>query len=48
MCKLEGHEIQELRVIETAAMLIQTYIKVVETGKDKHISAEDIKTPEKR
>ena len=27
--KLEGHEIQKLRVIETAAMLIQTDIKAV-------------------
>ena len=40
--KLEGNEIQMLRVIETAAMLIQTDIKAVETRKNKHSSAEDI------
>ena len=40
----EGHEIQKLRVIETAAKLIQTDIKAVETRKDIHLSAEDIQT----
>ena len=45
--KPEGHEIQKLRVIETAAKLIQTDIKVVETRKGILPSAEDISTPEK-
>ena len=40
--KLEGHEIQKLRVIETAAVLIQTDIKAGETRKDIHPSAKDI------
>ena len=40
--KSEGHEIQKLRVIETAAKLIETDIKVVETREDIHPSAEDI------
>ena len=31
LTKPEGHEIQKLRVIETAAKLIQTDIKAVET-----------------
>ena len=39
--KPEDHEIQKLRVIETAAKLIQTDIKEVETKKDIHPSAED-------
>ena len=45
--KQEGHEIQKLRVIETAAKLIWTDMKAVETRKDRHPSAEDISTPEK-
>ena len=40
--KPEGHGIQKLRVIETAAKLIETDIKGVETRKDRHPSAEDI------
>ena len=48
--KPEGHEIQKLRVIETAVKLIQIDIKAepVETRKDIHPSAEDILTSEKR
>ena len=45
--KPEGHEIQKLRVIETAAKHIETNIKVVATRKDIDPSAEDISTPEK-
>ena len=37
----EDHEIQKLRVFETAAKLIQTGIQAVETRKDIHPSAED-------
>ena len=48
MPKPEGHEIQKLRVIETAAKLIQTDIKAIETRKYIHPFAEDISTPEKR
>ena len=40
--KPEGHEIQKLRVIETAAKLIQTDIKAEETRKDIHPSALDV------
>ena len=45
--KPEDPEQQKLRVIETAAKLIQTDIKTVETRKDIYPSAEDISTPEK-
>ena len=45
--KPEDPELQKLRVIETAAKLIQTDIKAVETRKDIYPSAEDISTPEK-
>ena len=43
----EDPELQKLRAIETAAKLIQTDIKAVETRKDIYPSAEDIPTPEK-
>ena len=40
--KAEGHEIQKLRVIETAEKLIQTDIRAVDTRKDIHPSVEDM------
>ena len=46
--KPEDTEQQKLRVIETAAKLIHTDIKTVDTRKDIYPSAEDISTPEKR
>ena len=46
--KPEGPGMQKLRVIETAAKLIETDIKAVETRKDIHPSVEGISTPEKR
>ena len=45
--KPEDPELPKLRVIETAATLIQTDIKPVETRKDTYPSAKDILAPEK-
>ena len=45
--KAENPKLQKLRVIETAAKLIQTDIKAVETRKTIYPSAEDISTPVK-